>query len=67
MARDFKGKNDLPKASQLWYTRAQYQIEAFPTNDGDGGSVVKDLLFFERMYYGMIDNRTIRLFQMKNS
>ncbi len=57
MARDFKGKNDLPKASQLWTTRAQYQTEAFPTNDGDGGKVVKDLLFFETMYYGMIDTK----------
>ena len=56
MSRDFRGKNNLPKASQLFYTRAQYQVEAYPENDGDGGKHVKDLLFFERMYYGMIDN-----------
>ena len=57
MSRDFRGKNNLPKASQLFYTRAQYQIQAHPENDGDGGKHVKDLLFFERIYYGMIDGR----------
>ena len=55
MARKFSGKNKIQSAKQLWYARANYQINAYPQNNGDGGKEVKDLLFFERMYYGMID------------
>ena len=51
MAREFDGKNNTTSAKELWWDRANFYVNAY---SGDMKEI-KDLGFFERSYYGMID------------
>tara|TARA_R110000824_G_scaffold62563_5_gene165569 strand:+ start:4506 stop:5810 length:1305 start_codon:yes stop_codon:yes gene_type:complete len=57
MARNFDGKNSMKSSKDLWISRADYRTNAYPENVGLGGVMVKDLLFVERAYYGLIDTK----------
>ena len=56
MARKFIGSNEDPSSKRTWYYRAKYEIEAY-NQPFAGDNQIKDITFFERQYYGTIDNR----------
>ena len=56
MARKFIGSNEDPSSKRTWYYRAKYEIEAYDQPFA-GDNQIKDITFFERQYYGTIDNR----------
>lgn len=56
MARKFIGSNEDPSSKRTWYYRAKYEIEAY-NQPFAGDNQIKDITFFERQYYGTIDNK----------
>ena len=56
MARKFPGSNKGSSSRTLWYHRANYKLNAYNLTNGVPPKQIKDLSFFERTYYGMIDD-----------
>lgn len=54
MAR-FNGRNSIRKASRLGVSRAKYNRNAFPENNGRGPEQIVDFNFAERVLYGKVD------------
>ena len=55
MTRKFIGSNKDQSSRSTWYYRAKFETQAYDQpNAGDG--VIKDITFYERLYYGTIDN-----------
>lgn len=55
MARKFIGSNSDNSSRRTWYYRAKYEIEAFTQPDA-GDNQIKDITYYERQYYGTIDD-----------
>jgi len=53
---DFKGKNNIPSTARLAFERSQYNLKAFPENNGMGPPQVVDFNFAERTFYGRVNN-----------
>lgn len=51
----FKGKNDIESTIELFYERADYYVNAFSQNDGNGPVQVRDFNFVEDTLYGRVD------------
>ena len=56
MTRKFIGSNTDPSARRTWYYRAKFEVEAYDQPDA-GENQIKDITFFERQYYGTIDEQ----------
>ena len=56
MSRKFSGNNDDGSSRRTWYYRAKFEVDAY-TQPNAGDNEIKDLTFFERQYYGTIDNQ----------
>ena len=55
MTRKFIGSNKDRSSRSTWYYRAKFELQAYnQPNVGEG--VIKDITFYERQYYGTIDN-----------
>ena len=54
---DFKGKNNIPSTARLAFERAQYNLNAFPSNQGLGPPQVVNFNFAERTLYGKVDRQ----------
>ena len=48
--------NKFNSVSNRIFNRAKWATEAYPENNGLGPKVMKDLNFYERVHYGLIDN-----------
>ena len=56
MARKFIGSNTDPSSKSTWYYRAKFEVKAYDQPNA-GENEIKDITFFERQYYGTIDNQ----------
>ena len=56
MARKFIGSNNDSSSRRTWYYRAKFEVDAY-TQPNAGSNEIKDLTFFERQYFGTIDNQ----------
>jgi len=56
VARKFIGSNRDPSSRRTWYYRAKFDLEAYDQPDA-GENQIKDITFFERQYYGTIDEQ----------
>ena len=56
MARKFIGSNNDPSSRRTWYYRAKFEVDAY-TQPNAGSNEIKELTFFERQYFGTIDNQ----------
>jgi hypothetical protein len=56
MTRKFAGSNNDPSSKRTWYYRAKFEVDAY-SQPNAGENQIKDLTYFERQYYGTIDNR----------
>ena len=54
MARKFIGSNTDKSSRRTWYYRAKFETKAY-TQPNAGENEIKDITFFERQYYGTID------------
>jgi len=52
MTRKFNGKNNMGPVRRLFYERANYYVNAYTEDTPE----LKDLAFFEMLFYGMIDD-----------
>ena len=55
MSRDFNSTNRSDTAWRF-LSRAIWDVDAYPENNGLGGKSIKDFHFKERLHYGVIDN-----------
>ena len=55
MARKFIGSNKDPSSKRTWYYRAKFEVKAYDQPFA-GENQIKDITFFERQYYGTIDD-----------
>jgi len=56
MSRKFIGSNDDNSSKRTWYYRAKFETQAYTQPDA-GDNEIKDITFFERQYYGTIDEQ----------
>lgn len=56
MARKFIGSNRDSSSRRTWYYRAKFELEAYDQPNA-GENQIKDITFFERQYYGTIDEQ----------
>lgn len=56
MARKFIGSNTDPSSKSTWYYRAKFEVKAYDQPNA-GENEIKDITFFERQYYGTIDDQ----------
>ena len=56
MSRKFGGSNTDPSSKRTWYYRAKFEVDAY-VQPNAGDNQIKDITYFERLYYGTIDNR----------
>lgn len=56
MSKTFDAKNNFDFPSAQIYYRAKWGTEAYPENDGLGPNMMKDVNFYERIHYGVIDS-----------
>lgn len=54
MTRKFIGSNSDGSSRRTWYYRAKFETRAY-TQPNAGENQIKDITFFERQYYGTID------------
>lgn len=56
MARKFIGSNSDGSSRRTWYYRAKFEVSAYKQPFA-GENQIKDITFFERQYYGTIDDQ----------
>lgn len=56
MSKVFDSKNNFTYPSAQIYYRAKWATEAYPENNGLGPNMMKDVNFYERVHYGVIDS-----------
>ena len=57
VSRDFDSTNNFPFLIDRLYYRLKWDTEAYKENDGSGSKSIKDVNFYERIHYGLIDDK----------